>query len=75
MIGIALITMGFLGLLVSLTSFTMWGYPMWPGVTGPMMGGGWSYSELVEVSGTVEKIEWMEIELEVGEEVEVHGPP
>jgi len=84
-IGIALITIGFLGLLVFLTSFTIWGYPMWHGVAGPMMGrgmmptpmrGGWNYRELKEVRGTVEKIGWMEIELEVeGEEVEVHGPP
>lgn len=71
-VGTLLITVGFLGLVVYLPSFTMWGYPMWP--MGPMMGR-WNYNELKEVSGTVEKMERMEIELKVdGEEVEVHGP-
>jgi len=82
MIGIVLITVGVFGLVVSLILLTSWSYSMWPGTMGPMMGRGmmptmgrWNYSELEEVSGTVKKTEWMEIELEVGEEeVEVHGP-
>jgi len=69
---IVLIAVGFLGLVVSLTSFPMWSYSVWH--MGPMMGR-WNYGELEEVSGTVEKTEWMEIELGVdGEAVEVHGP-
>jgi len=71
--GIVLITVGLLGLIISLTSFTMWSYSML--YTGPMVGR-WNYGEMVEISGTVDKTEWMEIELKVdGEEVEVHGPP
>ncbi len=82
--GIVLIVVGFLGLVVSLVSFNIWSYSIWPSGMGSMMGSGmmgpmmgrWNYSELEQVSGTVEKIEWMEIELEVeGEEVEVHGSP
>jgi hypothetical protein len=72
-LGIILIIVGFLGLAVSLTSFTMEGYSIWP--IGPMMRG-WNYRGLKEVSGAVEKIEFMEVELVVnGEEVELHGPP
>ena len=37
-LGIALITVGFLGFTVYLTSMTAWGYFMWPGAGGPMMG-------------------------------------
>ncbi|MFQ6076021.1 MAG: hypothetical protein ACE5Z5_07805 [Candidatus Bathyarchaeia archaeon] len=84
-LGIALIAVGFLGLVVYSILSTAWSYSTWPSTMGPMMGrgmmpmsmmGGWNYGELEEVDGTVEKIEWMEIELEVdGEEVEVHGPP
>lgn len=77
-IGIVLIVVGFIGLVVSLISFNMWSYSTSPNAMGPMgsMMGRWNYSELEQVRGIVEKIEWMEIELEVnGEEVEVHGPP
>ena len=71
-VGALLITVGFLGLVVYLPSFTIWGYSMW--LMGPMRGR-WNYGELKELIGTVEKIEWMEIELEVdGEEIGVHGP-
>jgi len=70
--GIVLIVSGLLGLIVYMTWFSMWSYPMWP--NGPMMGG-WNHGALKEVSGTVEKTVRMEIELKVdGKEVEVHGP-
>jgi len=72
--GIALIVVGFFGLTIYLGSIVNWGYPMWPGSGGSMMGR-WGSGKLETVNGTVEKIEWMEIELEVnGKEVEVHGP-
>jgi len=71
-LGIVLMAGGLLGLLIYVAWFTMWVYPMFP--TAHMMGG-WNYGELEELTGKVEKIGWMEIELRVnGKIVEVHGP-
>ncbi|MBO3842779.1 MAG: hypothetical protein FGF48_10265 [Candidatus Brockarchaeota archaeon] len=82
--GIILLAAGFLGLTVSLIGFAAWNYSAWPGTMHSTMGRGmmlmqmmegWHREALVEIEGTVEKLEWMEIELKVeGGEVEVHGP-
>jgi len=71
-LGTILIVAGSFGLIVSLALSTFWIYPF--RFMGPMMRGP-IYWELKEVSGTVEDIKWMEIELRVdGQEVEIHGP-
>lgn len=71
-LGIGFIAVGLVGLTVSSMFFTTWGYPIWP--MGHMMGR-LNSGEVRELSGTVKKIEWMVIEVDVeGEEVEVHGP-
>lgn len=73
-LGIALIAVGFLELIVYMTSVTAWGYSVWFGARGPMMER-WNYGSIGEVGGTVEKIEQMEIELNVnGTKIDVHGP-
>lgn len=78
-IGVILLAIGFFGILFSITFFIRRDYFIWPMMGGmmhmPMMEG-WYKGTLREVRGTVEKVEQMEIELDVdGEEVEVHGPP
>jgi len=70
--GTILIVIGVLGLVTYKISFFMLGYPMWS--MGHMMDK-WEYAELEELSGIVEKVDLMEIELADGEvEIELHGP-
>lgn len=71
-LGIGFIAVGLIGLTVYFMLPIIWGYPMWPMVH---MMYRLNSPGAKELRGTVEKIEWMEIELEVdGEEIEVHGP-
>jgi len=81
-LGAILLFVGILGLAVSSAFLSMWSYPIWSYPMwhmGPMMWRGmtgrWSYDELKEISGTVQSIGWMEVDLKADQkEVEMHGP-
>lgn len=76
--GTLLVVVGFFGLVVYSILFTPVNSYMYPGIMGGMMPmsmmGRRVQGTLTEINGKVEKVGWMEIELEVdGKEVEVHG--
>ncbi|MGB9718830.1 MAG: hypothetical protein ACPL4E_10430 [Thermoproteota archaeon] len=71
-LGLILIGVGILGLVVCVSALNAGYSPSLP--MGHMMFR-WADGKIEEISGEVEKIEWMEIELTLdGREIEVHGP-